>query len=167
MWIVKKIENQVKKLQNKMASSKVKSYLKTLKSYGNNCFIQFPVRFEGSEFISLGNNVSINAFVHIWGQGGVTIGNDTLIASHVAIVTVTHDTAARKYCDTIIEKPIKIGNNVWLGSHCVILPGITIGDNVIVGAGSVVTKDLEKNGVYVGSPAKWIRGLSQFTNDNP
>ncbi len=163
MWIVKKIENQVKKVQKKMASAKVKSYLKTLKSYGNNCFIQFPVRFEGPEYISLGNNVSINAFVHIWGQGGLIIGNDTLIASHVAIVTVTHDTEAKKYCNTIIEKPVTIGNNVWLASHCVILPGITIGDNVIVGAGSVVTKNLASNGIYVGSPARRVKELNQFS----
>lgn len=163
MWIIEKIKNQFSKVEKKNALKKLKKYLKSFKHHGENCFIQFPVQIEGREFIKLGNHVSINAFVHIWGQGGITIGNDTLIASHVALVSVTHDTKAIKFSESIIEKPIRIGNNVWLGSHCVIMPGITIEDNVIVGAGSVVTKDLKKNGVYTGVPAKRTKELSQFS----
>lgn len=162
MWIIKKIKNQFLKIKKKISSLKLKKYLRSFKTHGKNCFIQFPVHVEGQEFIELGNNVSINAFVHIWGQGGLTIGNDTLIASHVSIITVTHDTQSIKYNQSLITKPINIGNNVWLGAHSVILPGIVIEDNVIVGAGSVITKNLEKNSVYAGSPAKKIKDLNQF-----
>jgi maltose O-acetyltransferase len=115
------------------------------------------VRFEGKEFISIGNNVSINAFVHIWGQGGVEIGDDSLIASHVAIVSVTHDSNARLYREKIITEKVTIGKNVWIGAHAVILQGITIGDNVIIGAGSVVNKDIPSNVTVAGVPAKIIK----------
>lgn len=164
MWIIEKIKNQFSKVTKKNALKKVKKYLKSFEYYGENCFIQFPVQIEGRKSIRLGNNVSINAFVHIWGQGGITIGNDTLIASHVSLVSVTHDTQAVRFKDSIVEKPIQIGNNVWLGSHCVIMPGITIEDNVIVGAGSVVTKNLKRNGIYTGVPARRIKELTQFSS---
>ena len=165
MWIIEKIKNQFSKIEKKISSAKLRKYLRNFKAHGKNCFIQFPVCIEGREFIELGDNVSINSFVHIWGQGGITIGDDTLIASHVALVSVTHNIKAIKYRESIIEKPIHIGNNVWLGSHCVIMPGITIEDNVIVGAGSVVTKDLEKNGIYTGVPAKRTKELTQFNSN--
>ena len=93
----------------------------------------------------------------MWGQGKITIGNDCLIASHVSINSVTHDAKADLYTSTAIEKEVIIGNNVWIGSHAVILPGIKIGDNAIVGAGAVVTKDVPAGAVVVGVPAKVIR----------
>lgn len=161
-YILKKISNQLFRIKKIVYNYKLNSYLKGFASVGTNCFVQFPVQIEGQEFVSLGNNISINAFVHIWGQGGVNIGSNTLIASHVSIVSVTHDTEAKLFKGSIIKKPIVIGDNVWLGSNCVILPGVTIGDNVIVGAGSVVTKDLTSNALYIGSPAKKVRDLDQF-----
>lgn len=163
MWLIDKIKIQFLKIEGHLYSWKLKKYLKAFKSCGNNCFVQFPIRIEGREFITLGNNISINAFVHIWGQGEVNIGNNTLIASHVSIISVTHDTNAKLFKDSFIKKPVFIGHNVWLGSNCVILPGVTIGDNVIVGAGSTVTKDLASNALYIGSPAKKVRDLDQFS----
>lgn len=162
MWFLKKTQNQFLKLKKYFYHKKLSKYLKKFKSSGTGCFIQFPIRVEGIKHVKLGKNVSINSFVHIWGQGGVSIGNDTLIASHVAIISVTHDTTSKIFRNKVIEKPVTIGNNVWIGSHCTILPGINIQDNVIIGAGSVVTKNLDKNSLYVGSPAKKVRNLSQF-----
>ena len=132
-------------------------FLKKFKKCGEGVFIQFPVRIEGINHVSIGSNVSINAFVHIWGHGGVEIGNDTLIASHVAIVSVTHDSNAVLYRDSCIEKKVTIGKNVWIGSHAVILQGIEIGDNAIIGAGSVVNKNVEANTTVAGVPAKVIK----------
>ena len=158
-WLTNKIKNQFLKLEKKANCRKLKKFKATLKHCGENTSIQFPVRFEGAEYISIGENVSVNPFVHMWGHGKITIGNDCLIASHVSINSVTHNTAALLYRETIIEKPINIGNNVWIGSHAIILPGITIGDNAVIGAGAVVTKDVPANVVVVGVPAKIIRAI--------
>ena len=92
----------------------------------------------------------------MWGHGGITIGNDCLIASHVSINSVTHE-AKGLYRDSVLERPVLIGNNVWIGAHAVILPGITIGNNAIIGAGAVVTKDVPDNAVMTGVPAKITR----------
>jgi acetyltransferase-like isoleucine patch superfamily enzyme len=156
-WLTQKFKNQVTKLHLLLYRRKVARFKMTLKYCGSGTSIRFPVCFEGPGHITIGSNVSINAFVHMWGHGGIIIGNDCLIASHASINSVTHDTAALLYRETIIEKKVTIGNNVWIGSHAVILPGITIGDNAIIGAGAVVTKDIPANKVAAGVPAKIIR----------
>ena len=97
--------------------------------------------------------------MHIWGYGGVDIGENTMIASHVAIISVTHDKNAQPYNQSCICKKIVIGKNVWIGSHAVILPGVTIGDNVIIGALSFVNKDIPSNSIAVGSPCKVIKTI--------
>ena len=132
----------------------------TFKSCGENTFIQFPVRIEGANYIEIGNNVSINAFVHMWGHGKITIGDDCLIASHVSINSVTHDATAKLYRNSIIEKEVFIGNDVWIGSHAIILPGLTIGNNAIIGAGALVNKDVPAGAVVAGVPAKVIRYIN-------
>lgn len=161
-YIQKKINNQIAKIKKLAESRRLKDFKKHLMHCGNNVSLAFPVKFEGIEYISLGNNVSINSFVHIWGHGQVSIGDDSLIASHVSIISVTHNIHGHKFRESIIEKPVTIGSNVWIGAHSVILPGVTIGNNVVVGAGSIVTKDLAENSVYVGSPAKKTKSLTQF-----
>lgn len=93
----------------------------------------------------------------------VTIGN------HVSITTstfITHDGGVwvfREQKPTIdIIKPINIGNNVFIGADCLILPGVTIEDNVVLGARSVVTKNLAKNAVYAGTPARFIKSIDDY-----
>jgi maltose O-acetyltransferase len=120
---------------------------------GERVSIQWPVVINGADRLSVGNDVSINAFVHIWASGEVTIGDSTLIASHVAITSLTHATDPGTYSKSIVSKPVRIGRNVWIGAHAVVLPGVTIGDNAIVGAGAVVTKDVGEGEVVVGVPA--------------
>ncbi len=94
----------------------------------------------------------------------IEIGNDCLIS--FGCTFLTHD-GSRKIClkfidaskrkDIITWKKIKIGNNVFLGCHCIIMPGVTIGDNVVIGAGSVVTKNVPDGEVWAGNPAKYIK----------
>ena len=126
-------------------------------SCGREVSIQLPVIINGADHLRVGNAVSINAFVHIWAQGGVTIGDSTLIASHVAITSLTHGTTAKTYSESLVSKPVVIGSNVWIGSHAVVLPGITIGNGAIVGAGSVVTRDVPDGDIVAGVPAVSIR----------
>lgn len=120
---------------------------------GQDVSLQQPVVINGPDHLRVGDRVSINAFVHIWAQGGVTIGDDSLIASHVAITSLTHALTAAKYRDVTESKPVEIGRNVWVGSHAVILPGVKIGDNAVIGAGAVVTRDVAAGTVVTGIPA--------------
>ncbi|MFG1230567.1 acyltransferase [Xanthobacter wiegelii] len=116
-----------------------------------------------ARMIRLGRHVVINDFVHIWGEGGVEIGDHSMLAAHTVLTTQTHDARALRlgltYDKTMIKQPVCIGRNVWVGSNAVILPGVTIGDNSIVGAGAVVTRDVPPNVVVVGIPARTIREL--------
>ncbi len=120
---------------------------------GEGVSIQQPVVINNPDRLRLGARVSLNAFVHIWAGGDVTIGDDTLVASHVAITSLSHDPAAKLYRESLVTKPVVIGRNVWIGAHAVILPGVTIGDNAIVGAGAVVTRDVAPGAVVMGVPA--------------
>jgi maltose O-acetyltransferase len=126
-------------------------------SCGTGVSIQWPVVVNGADHLRVGNNVSINAFVHIWAQGGVTIGDSTLIASHVAITSLTHATDSEKYSDSLVSRPVEIGRNVWIGAHAVVLPGIRIGDGAIIGAGAVVNRDIAPGDIVAGVPAASIR----------
>ena len=116
---------------------------------------------KGAEFSSqctIGNHsgIGINASLGI-----VHIGNDVLIGKDLIAVTRNHrfidkDTLIRKqgYSE---DKPIYIGNDVWIGHRVTILPGVHIADGCIIGAGAVVTKDTEAYGVYAGNPAKRVK----------
>jgi maltose O-acetyltransferase len=127
---------------------------------GRDVSIQWPVVINGADHLRVGNGVSINAFVHIWAQGGVSIGDSTLIASHVAITSLTHGTDAENFAGSLVSKPVEIGRNVWIGSHAVVLPGVTIGDGAIVGAGAVGTRNVEAGDRVAGVPAVSIRSAS-------
>jgi len=95
----------------------------------------------------------------MWGSGGTTIGNDMLIAAHPSITSVTHDKAAACYRETTVSAPVVIGDNVWIGSGAVILPGVTLGAGCIVGAGAVVTRDVPPRTVVTGVPARLFEQL--------
>jgi maltose O-acetyltransferase len=120
--------------------------------------LQWPVIINGADQLRVGDKVSINAFVHIWAQGGVSIGDSTMIASHVAITSLTHGKDASARSESLVSKPVAIGRNVWIGSHAVILPGVSIGDGAIVGAGAVVTRDVPAGDIVAGVPAVSIKG---------
>ena len=131
---------------------RVAALKRTFAACGPDVSIDLPAIFRGGEKLRIGSRVSINAFVHIWAQGGLVIGDDTLIASHVAITTLTHDKTAARFRDTLLMKPVAIGANVWIGTHAVIMPGVTIGDGAIVGAGAIVTRDVAPGATVTGIP---------------
>lgn len=108
--------------------------------------------------ITLGKGVFINEGCCFQDQGGIEIGNNVLIGQQVVIATLNHDLAPEKR-GNMIPAPVKIGNNVWIGSHATILAGVTIGDNAVVAAGAVVTKDVSANTVVAGVPAKVIKNI--------
>ena len=108
--------------------------------------------------IILGENVFINACCQFQDQGGIEIGDGSLIGHNVVFATLNHDInpERRQVC---IPGPIKVGKNVWIGSNATILSGVKIGDNSIVAAGAVVTKDVENNTIVGGVPARFIKKI--------
>eukprot|EP01119_Soliformovum_irregulare_P004411 TRINITY_DN15408_c0_g1_i1.p1 TRINITY_DN15408_c0_g1~~TRINITY_DN15408_c0_g1_i1.p1 ORF type:complete len:215 (+),score=48.04 TRINITY_DN15408_c0_g1_i1:56-646(+) len=110
--------------------------------------------------IHTGDRVFINFHCVILDDNKVEIGHDTMLGPGVQIYPATHPVdCLLRDSGRELAFPIKIGNHCWLGGNCIILPGVTLGDNVTVGAGSVVTKSFPSNVVIAGNPAKVIRQL--------
>lgn len=109
--------------------------------------------------ITLGKNIFINSGCCFQDWGGITIGDDTLIGHNVVIATINHGMLPEKRHDNI-PSSVVIGKNVWIGSNSTILPGVTIGENAIIAAGAVVTKDVEANTVVGGVPAIFIKKIN-------
>ena len=110
--------------------------------------------------ITVGEGVFINACCHFQDYGGVTIGDGCQIGHNVVFATLNHGLAPEKRKSTY-PAPIVLGKNVWIGSNATILQGVTIGDNSVVAAGAVVTKDVATNTVVGGVPAKFIKKIEQ------
>lgn len=138
-------------------------------SIGQNVNIDTPFYCDYGIHISIGHNVIININCTFIDCNKIEIGNNVLIASNVQIYTATHPV---KTYERLIENwketdeipffqtyalPVKIEDNVWIGGGVIILPGVTIGKNSVIGAGSVVTSSIPENSVAFGNPCKVIR----------
>ena len=108
--------------------------------------------------ITVGKHVFINACCHFQDHGGVTIGDGCQIGHNVVFATLNHGIPAEDRVHTY-PKPIVLGKNVWVGSNSTILQGVTVGDNAIIAAGAVVTKDVPAGTIVGGVPAKVIRSI--------
>ena len=110
-------------------------------------------------FITLGKNVFINHACSFVDMGGITIEDDVLIGPKVNLITENHplDPLDRQ---ALLLKPILIKRNAWIGAGATILPGVTIGENAVVAAGAVVSKDVPANTVVGGVPAKIIKTIN-------
>lgn len=108
--------------------------------------------------ITLGKNVFINSGCNFQDQGGIVIGDNTLIGHNVVLATLNHGFLPEDRGD-LHPAPIYIGKNVWVGSSSVVTPGVKIGDNSIIAAGSVVVKDVPESVIVGGNPAKYIRNI--------
>jgi acetyltransferase-like isoleucine patch superfamily enzyme len=119
-------------------------------------FAPFHTNF--GRFIRFGSNVFINHACSFLDMGGITIQDDVLIGPSVNLVTESHplDPTNRK---TLLVKPILIKKNAWIGAGATILPGVTIGENSVVAAGAVVSKDVPANTIVGGVPAKIIKSI--------
>lgn len=119
---------------------------------------------EQDAIVTIGDNVGMSA-TSIWVRNKLTIGNNVKIGGNVLIIdTDSHplDFQLRREPDQFVQKaikssPISIENDVWIGAHCIILKGVTIGARSVIGAGSVVTKNIPSDCIAAGNPAKVIR----------
>ncbi len=129
----------------------------SLKTCGHSVRIQEPVLIAQPEAVEIGDEVSFAAFVHIWGAGGVRIGARTMIGSHTAISSVTHDYTRSNMHATVVLKRVEIGPDVWIGAHSMIMAGVTIGEGAVIGAGSIITHDVAPFTIVAGVPARLLK----------
>lgn len=121
--------------------------------------VSFSSRVLSPENISIGKNCgkafAVSGSCYIQGFNGITIGDDTIFSYGVAIVSSNH--SQDDLGKSVSAKPVVIGKSCWLGFNSTILPAVTLGNNCIVGAGSVVTKSFPDNSIIAGNPARLIR----------
>jgi maltose O-acetyltransferase len=124
---------------------------------GESCEIRSPVYVDYGLNIYIGDRVFLNYGCVLLDVCTIHIGSGTQVGPAVQIVTADHPRdPADRAAGLEMGKPINIGENVWIGSQAVILPGVTIGDNAIVGAGSIVTRDVPPGITVVGNPARRV-----------
>ena len=131
---------------------------------GTNCKIKSPLLVSISDYLHIGNNVLINCYFKAAIGTDVYIEDGVRIAYNVTIITNNHDYYDR---DILVMKPVRLCKNVWVGAGAIICPGVTIGENSVVGAGSVVTHDVLPNTVVAGNPAQVIKRLDPNKFNNP
>lgn len=149
-----KTEDDEIDLRNKIMQS-------LFKSFGKNVWIEPDFRCEFGKNITIGDNVYINFGCIILDCAEVTIGSNTLLGPNIGLYAANHSTdATERINGGCYGKPIHIGNSVWLGGDVKVLAGVSIGDNSIIGAGSVVTKNIPSNVIAVGNPCKVIREIT-------
>lgn len=125
---------------------------------GENSHVMAPIAGAAFDYVKIGNNVYINSNSLLMARGEIEIDDDVMLAANVQLISNNHDEYDRQI---LTCKPVHIKKGAWIGAGATILPGVTIGKYAIVGAGSVVTKDVGDYEVAVGSPAKVIKKLDK------
>lgn len=133
---------------------------KMLGEIGEKVEIMRPFQCDNGKNITIGNNFTGNYNMVILDCNKVTIGNNVMIGPNTLITSVGHPISPegrRKHKG--LTKPVVIGNDVWIGGNVTVLPGVNIGNNVVIGAGAVVTKDIPDNSLVLGVPGRVIRKI--------
>ena len=134
---------------------------------GENCYIESPYFANwGGHHVYLGKNVYINAGVKLVDDTYIYVGDYTMMGPNVVIATAGHpiDPTLREK-GLQYNQPVRIGRNCWLGAGVIVMPGVTIGDNSVIGAGSIVTKDIPANVVAVGNPCRVLRPIGEHDKE--
>ncbi len=170
------MEEQLKRLDrlydfNQTRPSEMDKREKLLKELfaeiGEGCYIEPPFHANfGGGHVHLGKNVYANFGLTMVDDTHIYVGDYTMFGPNVIVATAGHPILpALREKSYQYNMPVHIGRNCWIGGGAIILPGITIGDNVVVGAGSVVTKDLPSNVVAVGNPCRILREVNEHDKE--
>lgn len=130
---------------------------------GPNCYIEPPLRANwGGRHVHFGKNVYANFNLTLVDDTHIFVGDYTMIGPNVTIATGGHPILPElRERGLQYNMPVHIGKNCWLGAGVILVPGVTVGDNVVIGAGSVVTKDIPDNVVAVGNPCRVLRPVGE------
>lgn len=134
---------------------------------GDGCYIEPPLRANwGGHFVHFGKNIYANFNLTLVDDTHIYVGDTTMFGPNVTIATAGHPILpelreqAYQY-----NMPVRIGKNCWLGAGVIVMPGVTIGDNTVIGAGSIVTKDIPANVVAVGNPCRVMREIGEHDRE--
>lgn len=130
---------------------------------GEDCYIEPPLHSNfGGHHVHFGNSVYANFNLTLVDDTHIYVGDHTMFGPNVVVATAGHPIVPElRELAYQYNAPVHIGRNCWLGAGVIVLPGITIGDNSVIGAGSVVTKDIPANVVAVGNPCRVLREINE------
>ncbi len=128
---------------------------------GENVWLNSPLFASVGKYVSIGSGTYANMNLTLIDDWKITIGKNVLIGPNVTLSTTGHPIHPDHRADGMYSFPITIGDNVWIGGNVMVLPGVTIGENSVIGAGSVVTKDIPANVVAFGAPCKVYREINE------
>ena len=152
--------NQLRPSQQKEKQALLKQLFAEI---GESCYIEAPFHANwGGKHVHLGSHVYVNYNLTLVDDTHIYIGDHVMIAPNVVIATGTHPIHPElRRKEAQFNLPVHIQDNVWLGAGCLVMPSVTIGENSVIGAGSVVTKDIPANVVAVGNPCRVLRDISE------
>lgn len=128
---------------------------------GEKVWIVPPLTVAVGKYVSIGEGTYANMNLTLIDDWKITIGKHVLIGPNVTLCTTGHPIHPKHRADGMYSFPITIEDNVWIGANVIVMPGVTIGENSVIGAGSVVTKDIPANVVAFGSPCKVHREINE------
>lgn len=134
---------------------------------GDNCYIELPFHANwGGHHVHFGSGIYANSNLTLVDDGHIYIGDKVMFGPNVMIATAGHPINPElRERGLQFNKDVYIGENTWIGGNVVILPGVHIGKNTVIGAGSVVTKDIPNNVIAVGNPCRVLRNVSEHDHE--
>lgn len=153
---------ELNNIRPKLIEKRTSILQKLIPNLGENCTILSPFVTDYGCYCQIGHDTFINHNAYLMDGGGITIGHHCFIGPNCGMYTAIHPTLAEERNDGLEKAlPIAIGDNCWIGADVTILPGVTIGSNTIIGAKSVVTKDIPDNVIAVGNPCRVLRPITE------
>ena len=155
--------DEYNRIPRRMQKEREEMLPKLFAEVGQNCYIESPYFANwGGHHVHLGSNVYANAGLKLVDDTHIYIGDCTMLGPNVVIATAGHPIDPELRSRGLqYNMPVRIGRNCWLGAGVIVMPGVTIGDDTVIGAGSVVTKDIPSGVVAVGNPCRVLRKVGE------